>query len=219
MPSDFIASEKEEYKTFVERVTKGDLRSVPVYYAAKDLVRAAILEHRNVDQRFVYSEQVGAVRGFDLKDARGRRQQQRNATSADLVVNCVAVLRAAGIPARPVIGLQSGSITKPSVVSSDVQFVAWAEFYLPGAGWVPFDPNLMRGTSMRHTAVQKPWRFFGTIENLNRRAAIAYAFAPSSSGAVSKFPCGWSLNLSGVSTNRFHLVDITVPFMVVKGSR
>ena len=219
VPSDFIASEKEEYKTFVERITKGDLRSVPVYYAAKDLVRAAILEHRNVDQRFVYSEQEGAVRGFDLKDARGRRQRQQNATSADLVVNCVAVLRAAGIPARPVIGLQSGSITKPSVVSTDVQFVAWAEFYLPGAGWVPFDPNLMRGTSMRHTAVQKPWRFFGTIENLNRRAAIAYAFAPSSSGAVSQFPCGWSLNLSGVSTNRFHLVDITVPFMVVKGSR
>lgn len=224
-PSAFIASDGEEYKAFVERVTQGDLRNVPIYLAAKDLVRAAILEHRNVDPRFVYSEQEGVVRGFDLQESRDRgrgsksRQQRRNATSADLVANCVAVLRAAGIPARPVIGLQSGSIINPAVVSTDVRFVAWGEFYLPGAGWVPFDPNLMRGTSMRHTAVHKPWRFFGTIEHLNRRAAIAYAFAPSANGVLSTYPCGWSLNLSGITANRFQLVGITVPFMVVKGSR
>ena len=224
-PSPFIPSGEKEYTAFVERVSEGKVRDVPMYYAAKDLVRAAILEHRNVRAEFVFSENEGAVRGYDLKTAREAwqrsrsRSQTREATASDLVANCIAVLRAAGIPARPVIGLQSGSIINPAIVSTNVKFVAWGEFYLPGAGWVPFDPNLMRGTSMTNMSVRKPWRFFGTFEHLNRRAAIAYDFAPMANGMISEFPCGWSLNVSGVANGRFQFVDVTSPIMVLKGDR
>ena len=222
-PSNYIQSDNERYSTFVQRVTKGALRTVPLYYAAKDLVRGAILEHRNVQPNFVFAENGGAVRGFDLmahRDLRNRflgNRPSNTPTAADLVCDCVAVLRAAGIPARPVIGVQSGNPLQPALVTSNVRMVAWAEFYLPSAGWVPFDPNLMRGTSMRTQNVRKEWSFFGTLKHLNRRAAIAYDFAPFSRGWISQFPAGWTLAVSGRANGPFEFVDVTSPIIVNKG--
>jgi hypothetical protein len=46
----------------------------------------------------------------------------------------VALCRAAGIPARPVDGRWATSARDDSLV--------WAEFYLPGYGWVPVDPTI-----------------------------------------------------------------------------
>lgn len=222
-PSNYIQSESSRYSNFVKRVSEGKLRSVPIYYAAKDLVRAAILEHRNVRPSYVFAESGGAVRGFDLIAHRGLRAKYggRNTTNSpsatDLVCDCVAVLRSAGIPARPVIGIQSGNALEPALVTSRAKFVVWAEFYLPDSGWVPFDPNLMRGTSMRSSNVQKSWAYFGTFEHLNRRAAIAYNFAPFSRGWISDFPAGWSLRVSGHADAPFEFVDVTSPIMVNKG--
>ena len=64
--------------------------------------------------------------------------------SADISAVFVTVARAAGVPAREVVGLilpeKSGEITDA--------FHVWAEFYLPGTGWVTVDPALVR-KSMR----------------------------------------------------------------------
>jgi transglutaminase-like putative cysteine protease len=45
----------------------------------------------------------------------------------------VALCRAAGIPARPVVGRWA--------TSSPADWHVWAEFYLPGYGWLPVDPT------------------------------------------------------------------------------
>jgi len=222
-PGPYIQSESPRYTSFVQRVSEGKLRTVPLYYAAKDLVRAAILEHRNVQPNFVFAENGGAIRGFDLLPHRGIRDRylggrpSNTPTAPDLVCDCIAVLRAAGIPARPVIGVQSGNALQPALVTSRVRLVAWGEFYLPSAGWVPFDPNLMRGTSMRTMNVRKEWSFFGTLKHLNRRAAIAYEFAPFSRGWISEFPAGWTLAVSGRADGPFEFVDVTTPILVNKG--
>ncbi len=53
----------------------------------------------------------------------------------------VALCRAAGVPARHVLGLRQGS--KPGQDITTWQH-CWAEFYLPGTGWVAADPADVR---------------------------------------------------------------------------
>jgi len=53
----------------------------------------------------------------------------------------VALARAAGVPAREIFGLRLGK--RPEEDISQYQH-CWAEFYLPGYGWVPVDPADVR---------------------------------------------------------------------------
>lgn len=53
----------------------------------------------------------------------------------------VALARAAGVPAREIFGLRLGK--KPEENITAYQH-CWAEFYLPGYGWVPVDPADVR---------------------------------------------------------------------------
>jgi len=53
----------------------------------------------------------------------------------------VALCRAAGVPAREIFGIRLGK--KPVVDITRWQH-CWAEFYLPGYGWVPVDPADVR---------------------------------------------------------------------------
>jgi transglutaminase-like putative cysteine protease len=53
----------------------------------------------------------------------------------------VALARAAGVPAREVFGLRLGQKAVEELAGSHH---CWAEFYLPGTGWVPVDPADVR---------------------------------------------------------------------------
>ena len=109
----------------------------------------------------------------------------------DLVCVCVATLRAAGIPARPVIGVQESKWGRNSENSQAAEIVSWAEFYLPGAGWVPFDPMDMRGKALINRRLEDPWPEFGSMDHLNRRIPLAYHFVPPGAEVEPDIPALW----------------------------
>ena len=57
-----------------------------------------------------------------------------------------ALLRATGVPARPVVGW---------LAETGHSHHVWAEFFLPNYGWVPVDPSWDDGNT--------PWKFFGSV--------------------------------------------------------
>ena len=217
-PSLAIDSDQPIFREFVAKVAGDELRRVPVYLAAKDLVRRSIMEFRNIQGGALAREGLGAVRGFRLQGA-SVAAQAGTGTPGDLVCVCVAVLRAAGIPARPVIGIYSGDGDRGDnkLPSGRTTLCVWAEFHLPGAGWVPFDPNEMRGSGLPQANVRKPWRWFGTIDQLNRRVALTYEFAPIRQGFIQDWPAGWAWTISGVVRAPFRLVDVTTPILISRG--
>lgn len=193
-PEPFIESDDAAVIAFVQRISGGRVRSVPPWLAAKDLVRAACGALRSVDGNSVRT--VGnAVEGLSVSGASATLQRSTGSPH-DLVCLCVASLRAAGIPARPVLGLAAprGSGVRGSGSSTSAsELVTWGEFFLPGSGWVPFDPNMMRGSIPSNATVRQPWRGFAYELDLERRAPFAHAFGPE--GASSADPFGASRSI------------------------
>jgi len=74
----------------------------------------------------------------------------------------VALCRNAGIPARTVNGFVTGLN----------RWHVWAEFHLPGHGWIPVDPAYAEA----YTADGSQPLFFGVIPDLNERFATGFGF-------------------------------------------
>ncbi|MHC4946938.1 MAG: transglutaminase-like domain-containing protein [Planctomycetota bacterium] len=182
-PQMYIESGDPMFRRTVERVSEGQLRMVPPYLAAKDLVRYCVGEIR-VTGDGIRREGLGVLRGLELKGAAATARSGMGGPH-DLVCVCVAMLRAAGIPARPVIGMQEREDGPGS------EFVTWAEFYLPDAGWVPFDPVALRGKGIRTRDVRDAWAEFGTMKDLNRRIPIAFGFMPPVEVESPGWPALW----------------------------
>jgi hypothetical protein len=192
-PGEFIESNDPAVVAFVQRASGGRVRDVPLWFAAKDLVRAACGAMRGVDGMSVRTTGT-SVEGIAVSGA-SAALQRGSGSPHDLVCLSVAMLRAAGIPARPVLGLSasrgtggrgaggrgSGSATSAS------ELVTWGEFLLPGAGWVPFDPGMMRGSVPSNASVRQPWRGFAYELDLERRAPICHSFAPEGGSSADPF--------------------------------
>ena len=104
----------------------------------------------------------------------------RLAQCSDAAALFVTLCRAAGIPARYVAGIY---LTEGSTSLDEMH--AWAEFWLPGAGWVPADPTQARfDDSLRLS------RFASTVPEYIRlwegtpRAAGVAVDPPASSGTT-----------------------------------
>ncbi|MHC5001777.1 MAG: transglutaminase-like domain-containing protein [Planctomycetota bacterium] len=181
-PQMFIESDHPVFAQTVQRVSGGGLRLVPPYLAAKDLVRYCTNEVQVVGD----GEDRRALRvlhGMEMQGALATAQSGRGGPH-DLVCICVAMLRAAGIPSRPVVGLEEDE-------RGIVHFVSWGEFFLPGAGWVPFDPNELRGKGIRSKNVREPWSEFGTMKDLNERIPLAFHFIAPAAVESPQAPAIW----------------------------
>lgn len=80
------------------------------------------------------------TRGCGLGDVY-RLLKEPGGKCADISSIYVALARAAGVPTREVFGLRMGK--KPTLDITSWQH-CWAEFYLPGHGWVSVDPADVR---------------------------------------------------------------------------
>lgn len=190
-PSEFIESADPAVVAFVQRVSGGRIRDVPLWYAAKDLVRAACGALRGVDGMSMRTTGT-SVEGLAVSGASAALQRS-SGSPHDLVCLSVAMLRAAGIPARPVLGLAGSRATGgrgargSGSATSASELVTWGEFLLPDAGWVPFDPSMMRGAVPSNATVRQPWRGFAYELDLERRAPISHSFAPEGGSSADPF--------------------------------
>lgn len=66
-----------------------------------------------------------------------RLLDKRGGKCADIHSVFVALARASGIPCREVFGIRLGKKDREDITGAHH---CWAEFYLPGYGWVPVDP-------------------------------------------------------------------------------
>ena len=94
-----------------------------------------------------------------------------------------AVYRAAGLPARVVLGFDD----RGAVSREPMSVVSWVEFFLaqPGTGrgeWVPVDIVRQEEASGRAPALDVPWPFFGRMRDGDRRAAVAVGWTVGESG-------------------------------------
>lgn len=80
------------------------------------------------------------TRGCGLGDVY-RLLQEPGGKCTDISSIYVALARAAGVPAREVFGIRMG---KENTQDISTWQHCWAEFYLPGYGWVPVDPADVR---------------------------------------------------------------------------
>jgi transglutaminase-like putative cysteine protease len=74
--------------------------------------------------------------------------RQQAGSCRDLTVLFVEACRAVGLAARFVSGYQEGDLTR-----NDRHLHAWAEVYLPGAGWRGYDPTQDLAVGDRHVAL------------------------------------------------------------------
>ncbi len=192
-PQPGIESNAPEFKQFVQRVSGGKLRSVTPFVAAKQLIKATAGSFKTMDNTGLRQEN-GFTRGLMLQGAYAA-MQSGNGSSHDLSAACVAVLRAAGIPARVIVG--ATDIPASSGVTR-TRLITWAEFYLPNAGWVPFDPLEIRRRATALPAPDKAWPSFGTWDDLNERLPLSYTWSAPVPGSQSlPYPAVWSWFATG----------------------
>ena len=169
-PSPLIESNATIIAETVETLTKGQVRSVPPVQAARLIVQDACSKFKVGETRMSLGGQ-GQLRGIAVVGAEAAAQAG-SGSPADLVCICVAMLRSAGLPARPVIGMGSGTLGRRD------EFGVWAEVYLPECGWTPFDPDRLREQSIRTMDARQSWEYFGNMPGLQRRIPLSWSFAP-----------------------------------------
>lgn len=112
--------------------------------------------------------------------------QTGRGTAADAAALLAALYRKAGIPARTVIGYDTGGSRSPANIgggrrSSGLRY--WVEFALYDEAantfnWVPVDVVRMRRASSRPPAVERPWKYFGDHDELDEVIPLAFHFHP-----------------------------------------
>jgi hypothetical protein len=199
-PQMYIECDAAVFKSAVEDASKGQLRFVPPYYAAKDLVRYCLDKIRVSGDGVNYGN-MEVILGLQMSGALDTVQRGTGGPH-DLVCVCVATLRAAGIPSRPVVGFAFNQRTRRYELKS------WGEFFLPDCGWIPFDPNMLRDHGYKHRKVQEAWTGFGNVDDLNERIPLAFHYIPPTQIETPINPAvwGWDPRPGGDPSSEQHIV-------------
>ena len=185
-PSDFIESSNEIFMKAVHDALGENTHAMSVHHTAKTLIRYCLQKIKSDGQ---YEDRSRTnVRGFAVNGA-VKTVEAETGTACDLVCVCVATLRAAGIPARPVIGLTNKNVV--GTYTTESRYMVWGEYALPGAGWVPFDPKRMQGT-VDLVPLEEPWQGLGTMQFLNTRIPLAFSFVVGGVGKAYDAIGPWS---------------------------
>ncbi len=118
----------------------------------------------------IYETCQQVVREIGNPHPAGFTWAQRSGSCRDLTVLMMAACRAVGLAARFVSGYQEG-------LGDELHLHAWAEIYLPGAGWRGYDPTRGLAVSDRHIALV-------ASAQPSYTAPIVGSITPASAGSV-----------------------------------
>lgn len=158
--NDYIPADSKHCKDIVKEACKGKKTVLDKARALYDWTIAHT--HRDPD-----------VKGCGIGDAiRTLTEAQGGGKCADISSVFITLCRSAGIPCRDVFGLR----TKGNDGAITGDFHCWAEFYLPGTGWVQADPAdvrkamLIEKLELKDAATKKHIEFFWNGDDLFRIA-------------------------------------------------
>jgi len=183
----------------VERYLEGN-RWVPTDKEVGSLAKTITNENEGILERAkaVYNWVVEnttrdpEVKGCGIGMA-DRMLVKRSGKCADISSLFVALARASGVPAREIFGLRLGTKTTQDMTKGHH---CWAEFYLPGQGWVSVDPADVRKIMLtKKINLEKagPYRdyYFGKVEEnriiLTRGGRGITLNPPQASGPINYF--------------------------------
>ncbi len=180
LPQRYIESDAPEIQELIFNWTGGDPHILRPYALAKTLAAKVIDQYMPVDDRYttmrtdsyghryrVVLPVAGTYFGFRVEGAvAAATAQNHRGPVFDLPNLLCAVYRAAGIPARVVIGFDTRSETAPIEFPA---ITAWVEFYLwdtpnERGEWVPVDIIRQRAFASKAPPIAQKWMFFGRHE-------------------------------------------------------
>lgn len=214
LPQLFVESDSDIVRDRVARWTNKNPGAYRPATLAKVLMARVIESVRTTTDLGYVHGRNGELSGFEIQGA-AETLRTGQGTPFDLAATLCAVYRAAGLPARVVIGYdlaaslgdrlgiidthpqcEHDSNIGPGRSISTVR--AWVEFYLPtgagpdGAGeWIPVDPYRQRRVSSRTPALDRPWDFFGNHVCLVNVAPLSFHFHPPTTVVNSGPPAIW----------------------------
>ncbi len=176
----YIESTNEQIVQLLEKWTNGKAKSAPPYVLGKELTRLTV-QNFQINGKNWFNDELNRFAGLEVQGALKSVEQMRG-TSHDCVCLFVAVCRAAGLPARPVIGIQMLDDDRGrDFEDDDKRIISWAEFYVPTAGWIAVDFRPLFKAPGRMHDLNREWPGVGTNDELNLMVPISYHFHPPAS--------------------------------------
>ncbi len=165
-PQLYIESVDQRVVDVMNAWTAGKPKSVSPYYLGKELARQVVRFYQPSGGEVVKGEK-GLITSIRVNGALAAIETKRGPMN-DVVCLYVAACRAAGLPARPVIGIGAGS--------RDAEVISWAEYFVPTAGWVSVDFRRLYRSPGSMDDINRRWPGFASDDHLNERIALAYFF-------------------------------------------
>ena len=184
----------------VKRWTDGKPKSVPPATLAKWLT-GQVVQSFQVSGTGLAFDRTGMIQGIDLQGA-PRAARRGRGSRFDMACLLVAVFKEAGLPARLVIGLDTGFEDEKDEFlggnDSKDELRAWVEFALydetsSRTYWIPVDPVRIREKSSRlsNDFMDKPLAYFGTHDELDGVIPFAFQFHPPTTVRAYGSPGFW----------------------------
>lgn len=166
-PQMYIESTNESVVKAVETLTQGKPKAVSPYVLTKVLAKWTTETYRPLGRSFT-NDRYGAIDGIEVQGAAEAVTKKRG-SFFNAVCLYVAACRASGLPARPVIGIDTGEKD---------ELTAWAEVFLPAIGWVSVDIREIYSAPGRARNHELAWPGIGSDDELNELVPVTNHFHP-----------------------------------------
>lgn len=138
---------------------------------------------------------LGAFEGLLLQRAATTARTGR-CSEHDMANFLATIYRAAGLPARTVIGYDTDDERLLRRNGDGEALRSWVEFALVDESgtqelWVPVDPVRQRKSGTRVPQLERAWEYFGTIDDLHRTLPFAFQYHPPTTVVAHGHPAFW----------------------------